>query len=164
MNTSGKLIFLCGKMAAGKSTFARKLALAERALLLVQDDLLNALFPDEITDIPSFVNRYTKLKKALTPHICDLLSKGNTLVLDFAAATKSQRVWFRELIERTQVEHELHFLDVPDAVCVMQLQNRSRGLPHGSPWTTVEEFQAINVYFEPPSEDEEFIVLRHERG
>ena len=72
----------------------------------MQDDLLNALFPDEITDIPSFVNRYTKLKKALTPHICDLLSKGNTLVLDFAAAIKSQRVWFREL----------HFLDVPDAV------------------------------------------------
>jgi predicted kinase len=164
MSTSGKLIFISGKMAAGKSTLARKLAVGVRTFLLVQDDLLSTLFPDAITDILSFVDRYTKLKKALTPHICDLLSKGNTVVLDFAAATKSQRAWFRELIERTQVEHELHFLDVPDAVCITQLQSRSRGLPHGSPWTTAEDFQVINAYFEPPSEDEKFMVILHKRG
>jgi AAA domain len=73
MSTSAKLIFLCGKMAAGKSTLARDLAIQENAVLLVQDDFLNALFPGEITDIPSFVNRYTRLKNALTPHICVLL-------------------------------------------------------------------------------------------
>jgi predicted kinase len=163
MSTCGKLLFLCGKMAAGKSTFARKLAIGARTLLLVQDDLLSGLFPNEITDIPSFVDRYTRLKNTLTPLICDLLSKGNTVVLDFAAATKSQRAWFRELIERTQVEHELHFLDVPDAICITQLRNRSEGLPNGTPWTTAEDFQAINAYFEPPSDDEEFIVVRHGR-
>src|SRR5438874_5998838 len=110
MAGSAKLIFLCGKMAAGKSTLARELADRENAVLLVQDDFVTALFPGEITDIPSFVNRYTRLKNALTPHICVLLSKRISVVLDFAAATKVQRAWFRELIERTQVEHELHFL------------------------------------------------------
>jgi predicted kinase len=140
MGTSGRLIFFCGKMAAGKSTFARKLAGVLEAFLLVQDDLLSTLFPDEIIDIPSFVERYSKLKKAMTPHICDLLSKGNTVVLDFAAATRSQRAWFRELIEHTQAEHELHLLVVPDAVCLTQLQNRSRGLARGAPWTTAEDF------------------------
>src|ERR1700757_3674322 len=48
----------------------------------------------EITDIPSFVNRYARLKNALTPHICVLLSKRISVVLDFAAATKTQRTWF----------------------------------------------------------------------
>ncbi len=117
MTGSAKLIFLCGKMAAGKSTLARELADRENAVLLVQDDFVTALFPGEITDIPSFVNRYTRLKNALTPHICVLLSKRISVVLDFAAATKAQRAWFRELIERTQVEHELHFVDASDAVC-----------------------------------------------
>lgn len=163
MNTSGKLIFMCGKMAAGKSTLARKLAVGVRTFLLVQDDFLSTLFPDEITDIPSFVDRYARLTNTLTPHICDLLSKGNTVVLDFAAATKSQRAWFRKLIERTHVEHELHLLDVPDALCITQLRRRSSGLPHGTPWTTPEDFQAINAYFEPPSEDEGFTIIRHER-
>jgi predicted kinase len=163
MTTSGKLIFLCGKMAAGKSSLARDLAVRENAVLLVQDDFLSALFPGEITDIPAFVDRYTRLKNALTPQICALLSKRISIVLDFAAATKTQRAWFRELIERTHVEHELHFVDAPDAVCKTQLQDRSRDLPVGTRWTTEEDFDAINAYFQPPSEDENFNVIRHER-
>jgi predicted kinase len=163
MAGSAKLIFLCGKMAAGKSTLARELADRENAVLLVQDDFLAALFPGEITDIPSFVNRYTRVRNALTPHVCALLSKGISVVLDFAAATKGQRVWFRELIERTHVEHELHFLDVSDTSRKTQLRDRSRGLPAGTRWTTEEDFEAVNAYFQPPSEDEKFNVVRHER-
>src|SRR5215469_17217682 len=111
MSTSAKLIFLCGKMASGKSTLARELANRENAVLLVQDDLLDALFPGEIADIQGFVKCSSRLKKALTPHICALLSKGISVVLDFPANTKAQRAWFRELIERAKVEHELHFVD-----------------------------------------------------
>src|SRR5262245_18103621 len=103
MSSSAKLICLFGKMAAVKSILARYLAVGGDAVLLVQDDFLSALFPGEITDIPAFVERYTRLKNALTPHICVLLSKMISVVLDFAAATKPQRAWFRELIERTHV-------------------------------------------------------------
>lgn len=88
MGTSAKLIFFCGKMAAGKSTLARELADRENAILFVQDDLLEALFPGEITDIQAFVQCCSRLKNALTPYICALLSKRISVVLDFAAATK----------------------------------------------------------------------------
>ena len=77
MNTSAKLIFLCGKMAAGKSTLARDLAERENAILLVQDEFLNALFPGEITDIPAFVKCYSRLRSALTPHVCALSYRGH---------------------------------------------------------------------------------------
>jgi predicted kinase len=164
MAESAKLIFVCGKMAAGKTTLARDLAGRENAVLLVQDDFLAALFPGEITDTQAFVERYSRLKNALTPHICALLSKGISVVLDFAAATKAQRVWFRELIEATKVAHELHFVDASDALCKSQLRNRSKGLPAGTPWTTDADFEAINVYFQPPTEDERFNVVRHERS
>jgi len=40
-----KLIFLCGKMAAGKSTLAKELAAREDAVLIVQDEFLDALYP-----------------------------------------------------------------------------------------------------------------------
>jgi predicted kinase len=36
MSTSAKLMFLCGKMASGKSTLAKDLAQREHAILLVQ--------------------------------------------------------------------------------------------------------------------------------
>jgi predicted kinase len=163
MGTPAKLIFFCGKMAAGKSTLARELAQLEHTVLVVQDDFLEALHPGEITDIPGFVTRYLRLKNALTPHVCTLLSMGISVVLDFAANTRNQRAWFRELIDRANVEHELHFVHASDALCKSQLRERSKALPAGSPWTTEADFDAINAYFEPPSEAEGFNVIRHER-
>jgi predicted kinase len=92
------------------------------------------------------------------------LSQGFSVVLDFPGNTNAQRTWFRELIERTNAEHELHFVDSLDALCKSQLRDRSKALPAGSPWTTDADFEAINAYFQPPSEDEKFNVVRHERG
>jgi predicted kinase len=163
MSTSAKLIFFCGKMAAGKSTLARDLAVRENAVLLVQDDFLDALFPGEITDIAGFMRCSSRLQNALTPHVCALFSKGISVVLDFPGNTKTQRAWFRELIERANVDHELHFVDASDALCKRQLRNRSEGLPAGTPWTRDADFEAINAYFQPPTEDERFNIVRHER-
>ena len=150
-------------MAAGKSTLARDLADREDAVLLVQDDFLDALFPGEITDIPGFVKCSSRLKNALTPHVCALLSNCISVVLDFPANTKAQRAWFRELIERAKVEHELHFVEASDALCKSQLRERSIGSANGTPWTTDADFEAINANFQPPSEDENFNIVRHER-
>lgn len=163
MNTSATLIFLCGKMAAGKSTLARELAEHHTALLLVQDEFLEHLFPGEITDMTGFFDRSLRLRNAITPHICAVLSKGISVVLDFPGNTRAQRAWFREIFELAHVGHELHFIDAPDAVCKRQLRERSRPLPPGAPWTTDAEFEAVTVYFQPPSEDEGFNVVRHER-
>src|ERR1043166_7356585 len=160
-STSAKLIFLCGKIAAGKSTLARDLADRERAVLLVQDDLLGSLFPGEINDIQQFLKCSSRLKNALTPHVCALLSKGISVVLDFPGNTRAQRAWFRGLIESVNVEHELHFVDASHALCKSQLRTRSKGLPAGTPWTSDADFDAINAYFQAPSEDEQFNVIRH---
>jgi predicted kinase len=162
MNTSATLLFLCGKMAAGKSTLARELAEHRDAILFVQDELLERLFPGEITDIPGFFDRSSRLRNAITPHICAILSKGISVVLDFPGNTKAQRGWFREIFEHAHVEHELHFIDASDAVCKRQLRERSRHLPPGTPWTTDAEFETVTVYFQPPSADEGFNVVRHE--
>ena len=161
---SAKLIFLCGKMAAGKSSLARDLAERENAILFVQDQFLDSLFPGEIIDIPGFVKCSSRLNNALAPHICALLSKGISVVLDFPGNTKAQRAWFRGIFERANVEHELHFVNASDTLCKSQLKDRSQRLPPGTPWTTEAEFDAVTAYFQPPSEDEKFNVVRHERA
>lgn len=158
------LIFLCGKMAAGKSTLARELARREQTVLLVQDELLDALYPGEIAAIPDFVRCSSRLRNALAPHICAVLSMGISVVLDFPGNTRKQRAWFRELFERAQVDHELHFIDAPDDLCKRQLAARSRHLPPGTAWTTDAEFDAITAYFEPPADDEGFNVVHHRRA
>ena len=163
MSNPAKLMFLCGKMAAGKSTLAKDLAQRGDAILLVQDELLECLFPGEITDIPGFLDRSSRLRQAIASHICAILSKGVSVVLDFPGNTRAQRAWFRELFERAHVQHELHFIDAPDELCKRQLKDRTKHLPPGTPWTTDAEFDAITRYFQPPSDDEAFNVVRHAR-
>jgi len=164
MDRKAKLLFLCGKMAAGKSTLSRELAERENAVLLVQDEFLERLFPGEIVDIPGFMKYSSRLKDALAPHICALLTKGVSVVLDFPGNTRSQRAWFRQLFEAAHAEHELHFIDVSDELCKRQLRDRSKGLPTGTAWTTDAEFDAITAYFEAPSIEERFKIIRHERA
>ena len=162
MGGQAKLIFFCGKMAAGKSTLSKALAEQEQAVLLVQDEWLSHLFPGEILDVPDYIRCSARLNAALTPLIGSLLSKGIPVVLDFPGNTTKQRAWFRQLFEAAGVEHELHFIDAPDDVCKRQLRERSAGLPPGTPWTTEPEFDAITSYFQPPAADERFNVIRHE--
>jgi len=97
MDRKGKLLFLCGKMAAGKSTLSKALAEREDAVLLILDEFLDQLFPGEIVDIAAFVTYSSRIRNALAPHICSLLSRGMSVVLDFPGNTRNQRIWFRQL-------------------------------------------------------------------
>lgn len=55
------------------------------------------------------------------------------------------------------------FVDASNALCQSQLRERSTGLPASTPWTWDSGFEAITAYFQPPTEDENFNVVRHER-
>lgn len=164
MPTPPTLFFLCGKMAAGKSTLSRQLAERADAVLLVQDYFLATLFPGEIVDIPAFIERYARIKAALAPHIRSLLARGVSVVLDFAGNTRTQRAWFRELVDGTGARLELHYVEASDALCKRQLKQRSAHLPEGTPWTSEAEFDAITALFQAPADDEGFTVIGHPRG
>lgn len=163
MRDPGTLYFFCGKMAAGKSTLARQIVARTGAVLLVQDEWLAELFPDEIADVDAYRRYSRRLSAALTGHVSALLAHGLDVVLDFPGNTPRQRAWFRELIDRTGAPHELHFVDATDALCKAQLRERSRALAAGTAWTTDAEFEAITRLFEPPTPAEGFAVVRHER-
>lgn len=139
-----RLLFMCGKMAAGKSTLARWLAATQRGVLLVQDDLLESLYPGEFVDFAAFRKYSARLRATLAPHIVSLLSFGMTVVIDFPANTRSARAWFREMFEGVGADHELHLIVASDELCKRQLKQRSRdsNLASGAKWTT-EIFRSI---------------------
>jgi predicted kinase len=163
MNEETTLHFFCGKMAAGKSTLARKLAEENNAILLVEDEWLAQIFPDEISTISDYIKYAPRLKKVMLSHVIALLSRDVSVVLDFPANTVEQRQWFRGLYETANVAHILHYLDVSDEVCKRQLKERSRGKPEGSAFTTDAEFEAITQYFQPPSNSEGFNMSIHKQ-
>jgi predicted kinase len=88
-----KLLFLCGKMAAGKSTFAKELARERNVVLLVHDELSGALFPGEIQTIQDFVKYAARLREALSLHIQDSLSHGVPVVSGEPAHVTAALTW-----------------------------------------------------------------------
>jgi predicted kinase len=82
------------------------------------------------------------------------------VVLDFPANTVRWRSWMRSLIDEANVAHELHVLDVPDAICKERLRKRNAGGVHQYQVddATYDQFMS---YFVVPTPDEGFNVIVH---
>ena len=154
------LHLLCGKIAAGKSTLARRLAAAPATVLIVEDDWLSRLYPGEISRLDDYVRCSGRLRAVTGPHVEALLRAGVSVVLDFPANTVAIRAWMRGLFEAAGTSHCLHWLDVPDALCRERLMYRNREeSPAFAP--TDADFELFTRYFAPPSPAEGFETVRY---
>ena len=154
------LYLFCGKIAAGKSTLARRLAERPATLLITMDDWMSILFPTENRTIEDFACLSARLRAAMGPHVVNILRRNLSVVLDFPANTVRWRSWMRSLISEANVAHELHVLDVPDVICKERLRQRNESGDHKYQVdeATYDQFMS---YFVVPTPDEGFNIVAH---
>src|SRR4029450_13645513 len=111
------LHLICGKIAAGKSTLARRLATRPATLLITMDDWMSILFPTENRTIEDFALLSARLRAAMGPPVVDMLWCDLSVVLDFPANTVRWRAWIRSLIAEARVARGLHVPHVPAVIC-----------------------------------------------
>jgi predicted kinase len=154
------LYLLCGRIAAGKSTLARQLASRPGILLIDMDQWMSTLFPLENRTIEDFARLSARLRDAMGPHVIDILRQDLSVVLDFPANTVKWRSWMRSLFNDANAAHELHFLDVSDAICKERLRHRNISGNH--PYEVNEStYDLFMSYFVPPTPEEGFNVIVH---
>lgn len=124
------LFLLCGKIAAGKSTLARRLTQDKNAVLIAQDDWMAALYPGEVKSLEDYRKLTPRLYAIMGRHVQDLLRAGVSVVLDFPANTLETRRWMRSIFEGADCRHELHVLNVPDESCKERLAARNAEESH----------------------------------
>jgi predicted kinase len=157
------LHMLCGKIASGKSTLARRLADADGTVLLVEDEWLKPLYGDELKTLKDYGRCTRKLRAAMTPHVSALLNANVSVVLDFAANTPGQRAWMRGLLDASGAAHLMHVLNVSDAKCLARLHARSAEGKH--PFTVTEaQFDAFSSQFVRPTAEEGFDLVSYDEG
>ncbi|MGY2047441.1 AAA family ATPase [Methylobacterium sp. JK268] len=154
------LHLLCGKIAAGKSTLAARLADRPRSILVREDQWLASLYPGEQTCLADYVRNTTRLRSVMGPHLIAILQAGLSVVLDFPANTPESRAWMRGIIRQATVSHQLHHLDVSDETCRARLHRRNASGAHEF-HVSDEEFDLFTRYFVPPHPDEGFDVVVH---
>jgi predicted kinase len=161
MNQKSPVLYLlCGKIGAGKSTLAKQLAAHPMTLLISEDHWTSTLFAGDLKTIEDYGRLSARLRAAMAPHIGDILRQGLSVVLDFPANTVRQRAWMRSLIAEAKVAHELHHLDIPDAICKQRLRQRNVGGEH--PFQVSDaEYEQFTAHFVPPGAEEGFNVIVH---
>ena len=92
MHTSQPTLYLlCGRIAAGKTTVANRLAIRPATVLISEDDWSSRLFPGELKTIEDYIRCSSRLRTAMGPHIVSLLKAGVSVVLDFPVVQVSRR-------------------------------------------------------------------------
>jgi len=161
--TKPTLHLMCGKIAAGKSTLAAKLAEPAGTVLIAEDHWLAALFSEEMSTAKDYVRCASKLKTIMGPHIASLLNAGVSVVLDFPANTVESRRWMRTILDQTRADHRFHVLAPPDDVCLARLRARNASGNH--PFSVTEDqFHQISKHFVPPTPDEGFDLVIHDQA
>lgn len=154
------LYLFCGKIAAGKSTLARRLVSSSAGFLISEDVWLSQLYPEEIRSLADYARCAERLRAAMGDHVEALLRAGLSVVLDFPANTIAVRQWMRGLFESAGADHELHHLDLPDAVCKARLQQRNLSGSHAfAPGEA--DYDRIAGFFAPPAPEEGFNLVVH---
>ncbi len=160
VENSPTLYLVSGKIAAGKSTLAQKLASQPETVLIREDHWLSELYPVEIATIEDYLKYSARLRGVMGGHVESLLQNGVSVVLDFPANTRRLREWMRNIFEAVGADHELHYLDVSDEVCKTRLKERNEtGTHEFTP--SDDEFDLITNHFEPPTAEEGFNLILH---
>ncbi|GAA6212491.1 ATP-binding protein [Hyphomicrobiales bacterium 4NK60-0047b] len=154
------LHLICGKIAAGKSRLASKLADEPSTLLISEDAWLSQLYPEEISNIDDYIRCSKRLRQVMGSHVGQILSSGVSVVLDFPANTVSIREWMKGISDAAGVRHELHFIDVPDELCKARLKKRNESGNHEFS-ASEDDFDLITSYFMPPTPSESLNITLH---
>ena len=149
------LLSFCGKMGAGKTTYAKNLATELNAILISEDEWLAALYPEEIKTLGDYLKYSSRLKPLLQEHVRQLLHSGISVVMDFPGNTKKQRAWFQE-ITSGQIPHKMIYLKAEDQLCLQRIAQRREAVPQRSHFDTEQVFYQISSYFQEPSDVEGF--------
>jgi predicted kinase len=141
-----RLVLLCGLPGSGKTTLARELADAYRAVRLNPDEWELALGVDPFD--AEFQGRLEAIFWELAQRLLEL---GTSVVLEWGFWARSERDDKRDAARRLGVAVELRFLDAPHDELVRRVVARQAD---GGIAITERHMEHYRGIFEPPTDDE----------
>ena len=105
-----KVLIMCGKICSGKSTYAEKLKLKNKAVILSVDELTLALFENQAGEKLDFY--VEKLKEYFLKKSLDIVEAGADVILDWGFWTKKERDYAREFYDSRNISYQFYYMNV----------------------------------------------------
>ena len=156
-NMNPCVILICGKIAAGKTFYAKRLASEIRAVILSCDELMLTLFPlpDGAGDLHDLYA--ARVQDYFFEKSLDLLAAGCSVILDWGFWQKSSRDRARTFYRNHGITSKLHYIDVSDEQWEANIRKRNRAVEEGHCRAYIVDEglrNKLNARFELPSPDE----------
>lgn len=150
-----RVFLICGKICCGKSTYAERLRIENKAVLLSVDEIMLAVFGlyagdrhDEYTE---------KLQKYLFEKSVEIVEAGINVILDWGFWSKSKRSAARAFYRVRNLECEFHYIDISDEIWKERIARRNELALKGEVAAYIIDGNLAAKFeglFETPSKDE----------
>lgn len=150
-----KVFIMCGKLCSGKSTYANKIRLTHKAVILSIDEIMLSVFGQDAGEKHDYyVERIKAYQYAKSVEIAE---SGINVVLDWGFWTRKERAYAKEYYTSRHIDYEFYYLDVDSVEWNRRIQKRNQDvLNHESDAYYVDEGLAdkFESIFEVPTKDE----------
>lgn len=129
INNRGKVIAICGKIASGKTYYAKQIKEKENAIILSVDevtyDLINNEQGEFYDKLCSKVNTYL-MKKSV-----ELANIGCNVILDWGFWNKNIRKQTTDYYKLRNINIEWHYIDIDDNCMEKNIEARNKRIEEG---------------------------------
>ena len=150
-----KVILVCGKICSGKSTYAERLRVENKAVLLSIDEIMLAMFGLYVGD--KHDEYVEKTEKYLFDKSVEIIETGIDVILDWGLWTRDERRYAKEFYSTRGIENEIHYLNISDETWKTRLDKRNRAVSAGEiiAYPVDDNLAAkFGAIFEMPDKDE----------
>lgn len=148
---------LCGRPGSGKTTFARELEETHKAMRYTYDEWMVQLY-GRSPPADQFEALFNRVSNLIWRIATRNLALGTDVILDKGFWYKRDRENVRQAAAAIGAESKLYFLDAPIDVLRKRILTRSKG-DQNYLWINDQAFTEFINRFEPPGDDEDFILV-----
>ena len=155
-----KVILICGKICCGKSTYAEKVRMENKAVMLSVDEIMLAVFGQYAGE------KHDEYVRNVQQYIYDksleVIGTGTNVVLDCGFWTKGHRDYSKEFYRQRGISCELHYIGISDEVWKQRIEKRNCAVSDdGASAYYVDEnlLKKFEEGFEPLSDDEIDVLI-----
>ncbi|WP_221076864.1 AAA family ATPase [Agarivorans aestuarii] len=151
-----KVIFLCGFIGSGKTTYAKKLAAELPAFRFTMDEWMIPLFGEHM-ERDVFDARKAALYSLFQQSALSLLKLGTSVIFDCGLWQQAERTEMAKWAQAEGFEFETHYLDVSFELCCERAYSRNMQRGEHAYEMTPAMMEMFWQQFELPSKEEALI-------
>lgn len=150
-----KVMLLCGKIASGKSVYAKRICKEENAVLLSVDELVLSILGNDLGEKHDEITG--RIQAYLFEKSVEIVRAGVNVLLDWGFWTRANRNAARAFYAAHEIPCEFHYIDTPEAVWHRNIDIRNRAVLAGeddSYYVDEGLLHKLESLFEAPQREE----------